>query len=243
VKTVVIVQARMTSTRLPGKVLLPIVGKPMLELLVERLRRVRLADSLLIATTVNAADEPIVQLCRRLGVACSRGSEHDVLARYYEAALAQQAAVVVRVTSDCPLLDPALVDEAIAMYRGGQFDYVTNGLSRSYPVGMSAEVFSFGLLEQAWREAKAAPEREHVTPFIYGRAERYRIGQMACAHDLSAQRWTVDTPEDFDLVRRIFEALYPGTPEFGMADILDLIRRNPDWSLINAAIVQKTLGE
>lgn len=244
-KTVIIVQARMTSTRLPGKVLKQILGKTLIEYLVERLRRVKLADAFVIATTTNDTDEPIVELCGQLNVPVTRGSENDVLARYYEAAQLHQADVVVRVTSDCPLIDPVVIDSAIRFYRehGTEFDYVSNALTQSFPYGMAVEVFSFNLLEQAHREALAEPEREHVTPFIYTRPERYRIGHLIQADDQSHHRWTVDTPEDFELVRRITEALYPSKPAFDTQDILTLLEAHPDWPAINSHVRQKKLGE
>lgn len=244
-KTVIIVQARMTSTRLPGKVLKEVLGKPLLEYLVERLRRVKLADEIVIATTTNDTDNQIVDFCDRLKVAVTRGPELDVLARYYEAAVQHHADVVVRVTSDCPVIDPAVIDKIIGFYLDHQseFDYVSNSLSQSYPLGMSTEVFPFRALQDAEREACADPEREHVTPFIYLRPERYRIGQVTHSEDLSHLRWTVDTPEDFELVRRMIEALYPQHPEFGLQEMLALLQRHPDWSEINAHIRQKKLGE
>jgi len=243
--TVIIVQARMTSTQLPGKVLKQVLGKTLLEYLVERLRRVNLANGIVIATTTNDTDLPIVDLCRRLDVAVTRGSEHDVLARYYEAAKLHHADVIVRVTSDCPLIDPAVIDEAIGFYldHSMEYDYVSNALTQSYPYGMAAEVFPYKVLEEAHLEAKAEPEREHVTPFIYTRPERYRIGHLVNAENHSHHRWTVDTPEDFELVRRITEALYPVKPEFDTNDILALLKRHPDWVEINAHVRQKKLGD
>lgn len=233
----------MTSTRLPGKVLKEILGKSLLEFLVERLRRVKRADAFVIATTTNDTDLPIVECCQRMSVPFTRGSEHDVLARYYEAAQLHHADVIVRVTSDCPVIDPAVIDDAIAFYRDGEFDYVSNALRQSYPYGMAAEVFPFQLLEQAFREAVAEPEREHVTPFIYLRPERYRIGHLINTEDLSHHRWTVDTPEDFELVQKIIDAIYPLKPDFGMKDILDTLNKHPEWSLINAGVRQKKLGQ
>lgn len=244
-KTVIVVQARMTSTRLPGKVLKQVLGKSLLEYLVERLRRVRLADAFVIATTTNDTDLPIVELCRRLALPVTRGSELDVLSRYGEAARLHDADVIVRVTSDCPLIDPSVIDDAIGLYRTHrpEYDYVSNALIQSYPYGMAVEVFSRQALEQAQREACAEPEREHVTPFIYTRPERYRVGHLVQPEDHSHQRWTVDTPEDFELVRRILEALYPQKPEFDMQDVLALLERNPEWLAINAHVQQKKLGE
>lgn len=242
---VIIVQARMTSTRLPGKILKEVLGKPLLEYQVERLRRVRNADKIVIATTTNNTDEPVVSLGGRLAVPVYRGPENDVLARYHGAARAYGAGLVVRVTSDCPLIDPGVIDRVIGFYHEHKdaYDYVSNTLQRTYPTGMDTEVFPFTVLDEAYREALDAAEREHVTPFIYRRPERYRIGQVIAYNDTSRHRWTVDTPEDFELVRRIIEVIYPENPAFSLYDVLNLIDRNPSWTEINAHIVQKTLGE
>ncbi|MBZ0159610.1 MAG: glycosyltransferase family protein [bacterium] len=243
--TVITVQARMTSTRLPGKVLKEVMGKSLLEYQVERLRRVKWADGIVIATTTNDTDLPIVNLCARLGIPVTRGSEYDVLARYYQAAVSHHASVVVRVTSDCPLIDPAVIDEAIRFYfdHRAEYDYVSNALTQSYPYGMAVEVFPFSVLDEAHRKAKAQFEREHVTPFIYTRPARYRIGHVVHAENHSYHRWTVDTSEDFELVRRILEALYPVKPGFDTRDILALLEHHPEWVEINAHVRQKRLGE
>jgi len=229
----------MTSTRLPGKVLLPLGGEPMLARLVERLRRVRHADQIVIATTLNTNDDAIAALCDRLGVRCYRGSEHDVLSRYAEAAQAHAASVVVRITSDCPLIDPALIDQVIARHRVGDADYVSNMLPPTWPFGMAIEVFSARALEEAHAEASQPAEREHVTPFLYGHPERYRVRNVASPIDLSEQRWTVDTPEDYDLVQRLFDAVYPKETEFNLADLLDVMQAHPEWLAINQHIRQK----
>lgn len=237
--TLIIVQARMTSTRLPGKVLLPLAVEPMLKRLVQRLRRVQRADGIVIATTTNASDDPIAALCAQLGLPCHRGSEHDVLSRYADAARLHGAAVVVRITSDCPLIDPALIDQIIATYEEGGSDYVSNMLPPSWPYGMAVEVFSAAALQQAHTEATQAAEREHVTPFLYRHPERYRLRNVESPVDLSQHRWTVDTPEDYELVRRLFEALYPERPEFTQAHILALLDKHPDWTAINQHVQQK----
>jgi spore coat polysaccharide biosynthesis protein SpsF len=240
-KTVIIVQARMTSTRLPGKVMLPLAGQPMLERLTERLRRVSRADAMVIATTLNTTDDVIAAFCAAQAIACHRGSEHDVLSRYAGAAREHQADVVVRVTSDCPLLDPELVDDLLQRFvsQRGQVDYLSNMIEPTWPYGMAVEVFSAQALYEADAEATQPAEREHVTPFIYWRPERYRLLSVRHDVDLSLQRWTVDTPEDYQLVRRVFEALYPGQPRFAMADVLGLLARHPDWMQINQHIEQK----
>lgn len=242
-KILLIVQARMTSTRLPGKVLLPLAGEPMLTRLIERLRRVQRADGIVIATTTNATDDPIAALCDTLGVPCHRGSEHDVLSRYADAARLHGADAVVRITSDCPLIDPALIDQVIAVYAEGDSDYVSNMLPPTWPYGMAVEVFSAAALQQAHTEATQPAEREHVTPFIYWHPERYRLRNVASPVDLSHHRWTVDTPEDYELVRRLFETLHPINPEFTQADILTLLDAHPDWMTLNQHVQQKPATE
>ena len=242
-KTIIIVQARMTSTRLPGKVLLPLAGEPMLVRLLERLRRVQRAQRIVIATTTNAADDAIAALCAQQGVPCHRGSEHDVLARYADAARLHGADTVVRITSDCPLIDPALIDQVIAAYEEGDSDYVSNMLPPTWPYGMAVEVFSAAALAQAHAEATQAAEREHVTPFIYWHPERYRLRNVASPVDLSQHRWTVDTPEDYALVGRLFDHLMSTHPHFTQADVLALLDQHPDWIALNQHIQQKPATE
>ena len=244
-KPIIIVQARMTSTRLPEKVLREVLNKPLLEYLVERLRRTRLASGIVIATTTNDTDVPIVELCKRLKVQIYRGPEDDVLARYHGAAREHNADPVVRVTSDCPVIDPEIIDRVLGVFleNAGQYDYVSNAQVRSYPRGMDTEVFSFKALHEAFTESTAQPDREHVTPFIYRRPERYHMANVIFEQDRSRHRWTVDTPEDFDLIKRIIEALYPVKRDFTLRDMLDLIDRHPDWPLINEHIEQKKLDK
>ena len=240
-KTVIIVQARMTSTRLPGMVMKRVLGKPLLEYQLERLQRVKLADEIVIATTTNQTDEPIVELCNSLSVACFRGSEDDVLSRYYGAATAHKADLVVRVTSDCPLIDPQVIDTVIDYYLQNQshYDYVSNSLERTYPRGMDTEVFAFSTLQQAFWEATAQPDREHVTPFIHRQPARYRLGHVIYSEDCSHHRWTVDTPEDFELIQKIIEAIYPRKPNFTLEDCLSLLKKHPEWYIINSHVSQK----
>jgi spore coat polysaccharide biosynthesis protein SpsF len=241
-KTVVIVQARMTSTRLPGKVLKPVLGKPLLEYQLERLKRIRSADTIVIATTTNETDQPIVELCERLGIPCYRGPEDDVLARYYGAAVEQKAEVVVRVTSDCPVIDPDICDQVIRHYVKNRYtvDYVR---MEGFPRGLDTEVFSFQTLEKSFHGAKKRPEREHVTPYIYRHPELFQVEYFNSPEDRSYHRWTVDTPEDFELVRRIITELYPQYSEFGYRDILTLLEEHPAWVFINAEVKQKKYGE
>ena len=244
-KTVIINQARMTSTRLPGKVLKEVLGKPLLEYQLERLQRVKLADEIVVATTENATDDPIIELCDRLSISTFRGSEDDVLARYYHAATRHHADVIVRVTSDCPLIDPEIIDHVIDHYLQNQpeCDYVSNCLQRTYPRGMDTEVFSFAALEQAFLEATEQPDREHVTAFVQFRPERFHLKDVIGSGSSSQHRWTVDTVEDFELIRRMLEGLYTQKPLFTLDDALQLIERHPDWPLINAHVEQKQYGE
>jgi spore coat polysaccharide biosynthesis protein SpsF len=241
----IVVQARMSSTSLPGKVLLTVGGRSLLSYQLERLRQVRHADRIVVATTVNAADDPIVEACEREAVQVTRGPELDVLRRYRLACAEVDASHVVRVTSDCPLIDPEVVDEVIAALEpaAATVDYASNMLEPSYPYGMAAEAFTARALAEADTESCDAAEREHVTPFLYRRPQRYRLRSVRLAQNLTGHRWTVDTADDFELVRRILEALYPRSPAFRMRDVLRLLDQHPDWCELNRHVRQKALGE
>jgi spore coat polysaccharide biosynthesis protein SpsF len=240
-ETALIVQARMTSTRLPGKVLKEVLGRPLLDYQVERLRRVRLQDGLIIATTVNTTDEPLVAFCEERKIPYYRGSEDDVLARYLEAAETFDVANIVRITSDCPLIDPEIVDRVIGTFFNNRenTDYVANTLERTFPRGLDCEIFSSDLLREIDKLATDSSEREHVTSYIYKHLEKYRLMNVAGEEDLSRYRWTVDTAEDFELIRRILTELYPVKPEFSTRDCLELLERHPDWNDINRHVRQK----
>jgi spore coat polysaccharide biosynthesis protein SpsF len=241
----IVTQARMTSTRLPGKVLKPVLDKPLLQYHLEQLQRVQLADRIIVATTINATDNPIIEWCDRLAIAYYRGSENDVLSRYYHAAKTYQIDPIIRVTSDCPLIDPEIVDCLIQNYLDRQppVDYLSNCLERTYPRGMDAEIFSFKSLKEAFQEATAQPDREHVTPFIYRQPQRYRIAHLKDKEDNSHHRWTVDTPEDFQLIKKIIISLSLETQDFSLKNYLNSIEKHPEWSKINQAIEQKIYGE
>lgn len=239
-KTVAIIQARMGSTRLPGKVLKKVLGKPLLEYQLERVKKSRLIDEIVVATTVKEQDQPIVDFCTEKGVSCYRGSEEDVLARYYEAAKAYEADIVVRLTSDCPVIDPGVIDRVIqAFLEDEEADYVSNTLERTFPRGMDTEVFSFQALEQAFQSARMQSEREHVTPYIWKNSDRFSIKSVFHRDDLSIHRWTVDTPEDFELIKKMIEHLYRVQRDFSMEDMLQLLDQHPQWKEINAHIEQK----
>ena len=239
--TALIVQARMTSTRLPGKVLKEVLDRSLLYYQLERLRRVGLQDGIIIATTENKTDEPIVAFCDEQEIPYYRGSEEDVLARYYEAARNFRVSNIVRLTADCPLIDPAEIDRVIKVYLDGkgEVDYAANTLERTYPRGMDCEVFSFEVLKEIHKLATEPSDREHVTAYIYKHPEKFRLKNVTASQNHSDHRWTVDTPEDFELIRRIIEELYPVKPEFTLADILEAIHRHPDWMKINQHVRQK----
>lgn len=240
-RVVIISQARMTSTRLPGKVLKEVLGKPLLSYQIERLKRAALADEVVIATSENKSDDAIVELCERMGVQYNRGSEHDVLERYYETARKYKADAVVRVTADSPLIDPREIDRVIGYYleNRDQYDYVSNVIERTFPRGMDTEIFSMQALETAFKQAKDQSEREHVTLHIYKNSQRFRLANVSNSIDLSFLRWTVDEPDDFKLIKIILEVIYPETPNFSMNDILALLERQPELKQINAHIEQK----
>ncbi len=229
-----LLQARTGSTRLPGKVLLPILGRPMIERQIERLRRSRRIERFLVATSTHAEDDALAALCGRIGVPCFRGSLDDVLDRFYQAAKAHGAKHILRLTGDCPLADPLEIDRLVDFYFEGRFDYASNCLEPSFPDGLDAEIFSYETLERAWREARLPSEREHVTLYIVTHGEKFRLGSLRAARDLSHLRWTVDEPEDYEFVRRVYETLYPKNPAFGTEDLLALLDAEPALARINA---------
>lgn len=238
-KVGIVIQARMGSTRLPGKVIKPILGKPMLEILISRLRRSKKTDIIIIATSQKKNDDVIENLANKLGVACFRGDEEDVLSRYYEAAKKYNLDVVVRVTSDCPLSDPLLIDSLINYYLDNlDADYVANIIKRTYPRGFDIEVFSFKSLEKAAKEATKPYEREHVTPFI---SENSKVLNYQDTSDASQYRVTVDTPEDFQLITEIFKSLDPNK-QFGYKQVVDLLDSRPDLVAINQHVEQKAIA-
>jgi spore coat polysaccharide biosynthesis protein SpsF len=242
-KVVGIVQARMGSSRLPGKVMKTVKGKPLLQYQIERMEKAKLVDELVVATTEKDIEAPILELCKRLNVSTYRGSENDVLERYYHAAKDYDADIIVRMTSDCPLIDPNIIDLVIQYYLDNKYDYVSNTQIRTYPRGMDTEVFSMKLLDEAFFHANMEYEREHVTPYFYLNPEKYSIGQVCNSEDNSHYRLTVDTPEDFRLISIILEDLYCRDNLFDLQMILEKLRSEPALADINKHILQKKLGE
>lgn len=239
-RIVAVVQARMQSTRLPGKVLKEILGQPLIGYLIQRLERSQWIDQLVIATSTEPADDVIAQYCQYHGIAFFRGSEVNVLARYFDSARAYNADFVVRVCADSPLIDPALVDELLEEFLQAQpeCDYLSNTINQSCPLGMNAEVFTFQALEQANAKANHPYDREHVTPYLYHHPELFSIREKHYSPDLGSVRLTVDTPEDFELVRLILEGLLVAKKEFGLPDIMEFLYEHPDLMKINAQIQQ-----
>lgn len=243
VNIVVIVQARMNSSRLPGKVMKTVLGKPLLGYLTDRLLRVKKNSRLVIATTNEKKDQAILDFCRKRKISYYCGDENDVLRRYYDAANYFLADVIVRITADCPLMDSFIVDRLIEEYLDNYpyFQYVSNVRNRTYPRGMDAEVFSIEILREAFENAKEKFEREHVTPYMYLDKERKQIKDVFASKDLSHYRWTVDTYEDFVFVKEVIESLYPFKRRFTMSDILELLERKPELANINKHIRQKNV--
>lgn len=237
-----VVQARMTSTRLPGKVLLDLAGRPMLERQLERLARCAEIDEIVLAVTTNVDDEPLVELARRLDVRWHRGSEHDVLARYLGAAREAGADLVVRVTSDCPLIDPVEIDVVIAALqeRRVRCDYASNILERRLPRGLDTEALWADVLERVGRMATSASAREHVTWFCHTeRPDLFELHSVLRPFDAEDLRWTVDTGEDLAMVRRLYEDLELADREVALAQVIAHVRAHPELAAMNAHVVQK----
>lgn len=238
-----IIQARMGSTRLPGKVMKILLDKTILEHVIVRVKQSKLIDEVIIATTTHDKDNVIENEALRCGAFVFRGSEDDVLSRYYLAAKEHNLDVVVRITSDCPLIDPIVLDEIIKFYLDNDFGIVSNAgsdaSSRTYPRGLDTEVFSYEKLENAYYEASESHHREHVTPYIYEESEAVVFYRNSV--DYSKYRWTLDTEEDFILISKIYNDLYDGKHDFYMQDIIKLFKQNPELYFVNAHIEQKKI--
>jgi spore coat polysaccharide biosynthesis protein SpsF len=242
VKVVAVIQARMGSTRLPGKVLQSIGGATMLERVCTRVQRAKSLAQALVATTIEPADDAIVRECQRLGVPFFRGSEDDVLDRYYRASLVSSPEVVVRITSDCPIIDPDVVDLTVNALEHAGADYASNVRVRRFPHGLDTEVMTFAALERAWREASQPYERVHVTPYLYQHPELFRIESVEGPGDRGTWRWTVDTAEDLEFARAIYERL-GNVDTFTWLDAVAAIESEPKLAALNAHIRQKSLKE
>lgn len=238
---VAIVQARMGSSRLPGKVLQDLAGRPMLARVIERMRRARRLDEVVVATTDQARDDVIAHLCQERGWSYFRGSEYDVLDRYYRAALQFDAELVVRVTSDCPLIGPEVIDEHVIRMeeRWAEVDFVTNMARQTYPLGLAVEALPFDVLARMKRMSTTPELREHVTTLAYVEPDWFRIEHVLHPVDLSHLRWTVDTQEDLEFVRLIFEHF--GHDFFSWQEVLSVLESHPEWMEINRTVSQKSM--
>lgn len=242
-RLVAIIQARMGSSRLPGKVLEDIAGKPMLGWVLDRVSAAHEMDEVVVATSINPSDDLICEYVRAAGKRCFRGSEHDVLDRFHDAAHETGADVVVRITSDCPLIDPELISATVAALRetSSRMAYSSNTLPpRTYPRGLDVEAFTGDALEAAWRDDRDPASREHVTPYIYRHPEAFALRRVAAESDYSRHRWTVDTADDLALVRAAVADL--GRVDFGWRDVLRLFAARPELERLNAHVEQKVPG-
>jgi len=233
-KIVALIQARMGSTRLPGKILMDISGKPMLWHIVNRLRKSKLAGRIVVATSTSKKDDVVEKFCKDNKIDFYRGSENDVLDRYYNAARAYEADAVVRITGDCPLIDPNIVDETVSAYLNeNNLDMVSNVIKRCYPRGLDTEVISFKTLEKVWKGAPQCRHREHVTIYIYENMKKFKVRSVENKTDLSYLHWTVDEKKDLEMVKEIYKRLYKEGSIFTTDDILKVLEKEPELKVIN----------
>lgn len=241
-KIVAIIQARMGSTRLHGKVLKNLCGQTVLARVVNRTRRAQLAAEIVVATSVLPADDDILRECDRLAVPCFRGDEGDVLDRYYHAAQQFAADAVVRITSDCPLIDPELIDATVRAFLDEMADYATNSLTITYPRGLDVEVFTADALACAWQQAKQTYQRTHVTPYLYEHPEQFKIESLTCEESFGHFRWTLDTQEDWELIEIIYNR-FSGRDDFRWREVLALMKSEPELTDLNSHVQQKAITE
>ncbi len=240
ISPLIIIQARLGSTRLPRKILKTIKGKSLLELMVERLMRGKNTSQFIIATTTEKQDDEIQQLCEEKNWKFFRGSERDVLSRYFFATEQNPGNPIVRLTSDCPLIEPEIIDQCLTSFQENNVDYLSNTSPiRSFPRGMDIEIFTREALEIAHKEAQQIHEREHVTPYFYQNPGKFKIFNVKNEEDTSQYRLTVDTQEDLDLITKIYENDFENRDQLNYASIINLLKKNPDWIKINEGIEQK----
>ena len=260
-RVVAIIQGRMNSSRLPGKILADIAGQPMLQRVFIRTSRSATVNETIFATTTDASDDPVAEYCEFSGIPFTRGSQFDVLDRYYQAAKQAKGDIVVRITADCPLVDPTLIDDIVHALLEGEYDFVCNRFpppySRSYPIGLDVEACTFKVLEKAWKEAREPQHREHAMPYLYEGVELTRQSRtletglssrgftVALLHhksDFGDYRWTVDTPEDLEFIRQVYSR-FDGRDDFSWKDVLDLVHDEPELMKLNSSVQHKTLKD
>ncbi|MCE9646943.1 MAG: glycosyltransferase family protein [Chloroflexi bacterium] len=260
-KTIAIIQGRMSSSRLPGKILADLAGQPMLTRVYTRTSRAQTLGEVIFATTTDVSDDPVAEYCDLSGIPFTRGSQFDVLDRYYQAASEAQAEVVVRITADCPVIDPQLIDDVVNTLLEGEYDFVCNRLpppwTRTYPIGLDVEACTFKALKKAWKEAREPQHREHAMPYLYegvqlskqsrtletGTSPRgFGVALLQHTTDFGDYRWTVDTPEDLEFMRQVYSR-FDGRDDFTWKEVLDLVHDNPDLMKINSGVQHKTLKD
>jgi len=260
-KVVAIIQGRMSSSRLPGKILADITGQPMLQRVFIRTSRAATVNETIFATTTDSTDDPVEEYCDFSGIPFTRGSLYDVLDRYYQTAKQAKADVVVRITADCPVIDPVLIDDVVNTLIDGKYDFVCNRLPppwhRTYPIGLDVEACTFDVLAKAWKEAKEPQHREHAMPYFYEGVELirqsrtletsisprgFKVALLHHATDFGDYRWTVDTPEDLEFMRQVYSR-FDGRDDFSWKDVLDLVHNEPQLMEINAGVKHKTLKD
>lgn len=232
-KTIAFIQARMGSTRLPGKVLMDIGGKPAILQVYDRVKRSTKIADVWIITTLQESDDPLVDLCKEKNIRVFRGSENDVLERYYEAAKQAGAEGVIRITGDCPLMDYEVIDTLLETFETGEYGYVSNVHPPTFPDGIDVEIFTFAALEKAWKEATLTSEREHVTPYIWKHPEIFKMKNILCEEDLSSYRWTLDTPEDLDFLRLVIEECNKQNEYCNYKKVREIVDAHPEWKTLN----------
>ncbi len=230
---VALIQARMGSTRLPDKVLFNLEGKTVLEHVIARVRRSSLIKEVIVATTFSRRDLKIVNLCSGMGIRVFCGSENDVLDRYYQASRLLETKHIVRITSDCPVIDPEIIDNVIKLHLSNNADYTTNTIGENFPDGQDVEIFTFAALKKAWEKARLLSEREHVTPYIKNHPGIFKIAGLEYQKDLSKKRWTLDEQDDYKFIKLIYKNLYKKNKFFGMEDILNFLKQYPEYENIN----------
>jgi spore coat polysaccharide biosynthesis protein SpsF len=260
-RVIAIIQGRMSSSRLPGKILAEIAGQPMLQRVFTRTSRAATVTETIFATTTDSSDDPVAEYCDFSGIPFTRGSLYDVLDRYYQTARQAKADFVVRVTADCPVIDPALIDEVVNTLLEDEYDFVCNRLpppwQRTFPIGLDVEACTWKALENAWHEATEPQHREHAMPYLYEGVEvsvisrqlsegisprGFRIALLNHTTDFGDYRWTVDTAEDLEFMRQVYSR-FNGHDDFSWKDVLDLVHNEPQLMQINAAVKHKTLKD
>ena len=236
-KTTIIIQARTGSSRLPGKVLAKIQNKPMVWHVINRAKKVRNVNQIILVTTNNKIDKILLKIAKDNKILSFAGSETDVLDRYYKTSLEFGADPIVRITADCPLIDPLLVEKMIEFYKKNKYDFVANNIIPTFPDGLDVSIFSFFILKKAWINAKLKSEREHVVPYMIKNKQKFKIFNYKNSQDLSHLRWTIDEKEDLKFVRKIYSLMKPKTI-FYTKDVLNLLRKNPSILKINSGITR-----